>query len=144
MCHGPAEARGVTIQDDVDQVVVGQLSIDVKSIDIIQVLLDSTCLFEITYIVKSPVRLIVLIIVLPDGVLDFSSSIEPMLVRLPPFQRIFFYTKADIGQPLYLVANLCNGAVVIHLKDPFSEVLHIALEFRRRWCFSCYHFWLMA
>ena len=85
MCHGLAEARSDTVEDDNDQVGVGHLSIDIKSIDIIQVLLDSTCLFAITYLVKSPVRLIVVAIVLPNGIHDVSLSIEPMLVRLPPF-----------------------------------------------------------
>ena len=37
MCHGLAEARSDTVEDDVDQVVVDHLSIDIKSIDIIQV-----------------------------------------------------------------------------------------------------------
>ena len=92
MCHGLAEAKDDTVQDDVDQVVVGHLSIDIKSIDIIQVFLDSTCLFEVTDFVKSPVWRIVVAIVFPNGGRDFSPSIEPMLVRLPPFQRIFFCT----------------------------------------------------
>ena len=92
MCHGLAEARGATIQDDVDHVVVSHLTIDIKSIDIIQVFLDSTCLFEITYLVKSPVQLIMVAIVLPNGGRDFSPSIEHMLVRFPPFQRISFCT----------------------------------------------------
>ena len=92
ICHGLAEARGDIVQDDIDEMIVSHLGIDIKSIDIIQVFLDSTCLFEITYLVKSPVRLIVVAIVLPNGVLDFSSTIEPMLVRPPPFQRISFCT----------------------------------------------------
>ena len=83
--HGLAEARGDTIQDDINEVMVGHLGIDIKSIDIIQVFLDSTCLFEITYLVKSPVWLIVVAIVFPNGRCDFSPSIKPMLVRLPPF-----------------------------------------------------------
>ena len=72
--------------------MVSHLGIDVKSIDIIQVFLDSTCLLEIAYLIKSPVWLVVVAIVLPNGVLDFSSSIEPMLVRLRLFQRISFCT----------------------------------------------------
>ena len=72
--------------------MVGHLSIDIKSVDIVQVFLDSTRLFEITYLVKSRVRLIVVTIVLPNGGRDFSLSIEPVLVRLLPFQRISFST----------------------------------------------------
>ena len=37
------EARSDTIQDDIAQVVVGHLGIDIESIDIVQVFLDSTC-----------------------------------------------------------------------------------------------------
>ena len=54
MCYGLAEARGDTVQDNVDEVVICHLGIDIESIDIIQVFLDSTCLFEITALVKSP------------------------------------------------------------------------------------------
>ena len=88
MCHGLAQARSDTIQDDIDEVMVSHLSIDSESINIIQLFLDSTCLFEITYLVKSPVWLIVVTIVHLNGVLDLFTSIELMLVRLPPFQRI--------------------------------------------------------
>ena len=92
MCHGLAEARRDTVQDDIDEVVVRHLGIDIESIDIIQVFLYSTCLFEITYLVKSPVWLIVVAIVFPNGDCDFHPSIEPMLVRLPLVQRISFCT----------------------------------------------------
>ena len=83
MCHGLAEARGDTVQDDIDQVVVCYLSIDIKSIDIIQIFLDSPYLFEVKCLVKSPVWLPIVTIVFPNGGRDFSSSIEPMLVGLP-------------------------------------------------------------
>ena len=65
--------------------VVGHLGIDIESIDIVHVFLHSTCLLEIPDLVKSPVRLIVVTILFPNGVRDFSPSIEPMLVRLLPF-----------------------------------------------------------
>ena len=119
--------------------VVGYLSIDIKSINIIQVYLDSTSLFKITYLVKSRLQLIVVAIVLPNGILDVFTRIEPILVRLPPLQRISFCTKADVSQPLYLVASLCNGQLITHLKDPSFLVLHVPSEFGRGWYFSCYH-----
>ena len=72
--------------------MVGHLATDIESIDIVQVFLYSTCLFEITYLVKSPVWLIVVAIVFLNGSCDISPSIEPMLVRLPPFQCISFCT----------------------------------------------------
>ena len=87
MCHGRAEARGNSIQDLIDEVTVSHLGIDIESIDIIQVFLESTCLLEITYVVKSPVRLIVVTIGYSNDVLDLFPSIERILVGLPPFQR---------------------------------------------------------
>ena len=82
--HGLAEARGETILDNVDEVVVSHLGIDIESMDIVQVFLNSTCLVVITDLVKSPVWLIVVVIVFPNGACDFSPSIEPMVVRLLP------------------------------------------------------------
>ena len=82
----------IPVQYDIDEVMVCHLGVDINSIDIIQVFLDSTCFFEITYLVKSRVWLIMVAIVLPNGGRDFSPSIEPMLVRFPPFQRISFCT----------------------------------------------------
>ena len=98
--------------------MVSHLSVDIKSINIVQIFLDSTCLLEITNLVNSPVWLIVVAIVLPDGVRDFSPSIEPMLVGFPLLQRISFRTWANVGQSLNLVAGLYDGEVIIHLKDP--------------------------
>ena len=72
--------------------MVSRLSTDIKSIDIVQVFLDRTCLLDITYLGKSPVQLILVAIVLPDGVRDFSPSIEPMLVGYLLFQHISFCT----------------------------------------------------
>ena len=82
MCHGLADARGDPVQDDIDEVMVGHLGIDFESINIIQVFLNSTYLFKITDLVKSPVWLIVVAIVFPNGGRDFPPSIEHMLVRL--------------------------------------------------------------
>ena len=53
MRHGLAEARGNTVSDDVDQLVVRHLGIDIQSINILQEFMDSTCLFQITVLVKS-------------------------------------------------------------------------------------------
>ena len=72
--------------------VVGHLRTDIESIDIVQVFLHGTCLFEITDLVKSPMQLIMVTIVFPNGGCDLPPSIEPMLVRLPLLQRISFRT----------------------------------------------------
>ena len=58
MCYGLAEARGDTIPDDVDKMMVCHFSKDIESINIIQVFLDRTCLYEITDSVKSPIWLV--------------------------------------------------------------------------------------
>ena len=92
MCCGLAEMKDDTNQDHIDHVVVGHLSMNIVSLNIIQVFLDGTCLLEIPDLVKSPVWLIVVKIVFPHNVLDFLPSIEPMLVRLRPFQYISFRT----------------------------------------------------
>ena len=55
MYDGLAKARGDTIQDDVQKVMVCYLGIDIKSIDIIQVFLNSIYLPEIADLVESPV-----------------------------------------------------------------------------------------
>ena len=52
--HCLVKARCDTIQDDDNKMVVHHLGIDIDSIDMIQVFLDSASLFEITYLVKSP------------------------------------------------------------------------------------------
>ena len=53
--HGLVEARSDIVQDDIDLMVVCYLGIEIESIDIVQVFLHYTCLFEITNLVKSPV-----------------------------------------------------------------------------------------
>ena len=90
MCHGLAEARSDTVQDDVNELVICHLGTHIESIDIIQVFLHSTCVLEITYVVKSPVWLIVVAIVFPNGVLDFFSGNIPVAVSFPPFQCFTF------------------------------------------------------
>ena len=97
--------RGDTVQDDIAEVMVSHLGINIESIDIIQVFFYITCLFEITDLVNSPVWLIGVAIVLPNGFLDFFPSIEPILVGFPPLQCVSFCTSADISQLLYLVAG---------------------------------------
>ena len=144
MCHGLAEVRGDAVQDDVDKVVICHLGLDIESIDIIQVFLDCICLFEITYFNKSSVRLIVVAIVFPNGILNFFPSIEPILIRFPSFQFISFCTQGNISQPLYLVGGLYDGEVNIYLKDLSFQVLHVTLEFGEWWCFPCYYFLLVV
>ena len=92
MYHGLAKARCDTVQDNMYEVMVSHLGIDIESIDIVQVFLHSTSLLEITDLVKIPVQLVMVAIVFLDGILNLFPSIEPMLVRLPPFQRISLCT----------------------------------------------------
>ena len=94
MCHGLAEARGDAVQDNIDEVIVRNdyLGLDIVSIDIIRVFLDSTSWFEITFLVKSPVQLIIAAIVFSDGGRNLSLSIASILVGNAPFQRISFCT----------------------------------------------------
>ena len=73
--HGLAEARGNTVQDDVDEVMVSQLGVDIESIDIVQGFLDSTCLFEITDLIKRSVRHIAVAIAFPNSIRDLFINI---------------------------------------------------------------------
>ena len=97
MCHGLAETRANTIQDDIDEVVICHLGLDIESLDVIQVFLDSTCLLEITDLIESPICLIKVVIVFPNSVLYLFLAIDSMLIRFQPFQRIPFRTQANMS-----------------------------------------------
>ena len=58
--------------------VVCYLDIDIESINIVQVFLDSTCLLEITDLIESPVSLILVAIVLADGVFNLIPGGIPV------------------------------------------------------------------
>ena len=53
------------------------------SIDIIQVFLDSVYVLQVTDLIESPVWLIVVAIVFPNGIHDLFLSIKPTLVGFP-------------------------------------------------------------
>ena len=53
MCHGLAEVRVDTVQDNVYEIVVSHLGTVIESINVLQVLLDGTCLWEIPDLVKA-------------------------------------------------------------------------------------------
>ena len=91
MCHGLKEARGDTVQHNVDAIIISHHGMGIESIDVVQVFVDSTCLFEMTDLVKSPVWFVVVAIVFSKGVLDLFLSIESILVRFPLLQCISFY-----------------------------------------------------
>ena len=94
------EARSDMVQDEVDQVVVSHLGIDMESINITQVFLDSTCLFEITDLVESSVWLIMVTILLPNGVLDLFPSIIPVCISFPTLQCFSFHISINRSKPL--------------------------------------------
>ena len=85
VCHGLAEVRSDTVQDDIDEIMVRHLGIHSKPIDIIQVFLDSSCLPEITNLVQSPVWHVVVTIVLSNGIFNFYQGTIPEPVCFPPF-----------------------------------------------------------
>ena len=51
MCHALAEASGEMVQDNDDKVIVSHLGKDIESIDVVELFLDSTSLFEMTDLV---------------------------------------------------------------------------------------------
>ena len=75
-----------TIQVDVDKVMVSHLGIDIESIDVVRVFLDSTCLLPITDLVETSVRLTVVNIVFPNSILDFLPCGIPVSTSFEPFQ----------------------------------------------------------
>ena len=91
MCHSLAQARYNAMQDDVDEEMVGHLDIDIESIDMIQVNLHSTCLFEVTNLVISPVWLVVVVIVLPGDDLDLFPCSMPVPICPAAFQWLSFH-----------------------------------------------------
>ena len=92
MCHSLVKARGDTVPDDINQVMVSHLGPSIKSTDIIVVFLDRTYLFAIIDPVKSPVWLLVVATVFSNGILDLFPSITPVFIGFPPFQHIPFGT----------------------------------------------------
>ena len=144
LCYDLVEARCDTMQDDIDQVVVSHRGIDIKSIDIVQVFLDSTCLSEITNLVKSLIWLIVASIVFPDSLLNlFPSGIRTPICS-PPFYCLFFCTSTNVHLQFLLILGLRDVVVIIYLKNRFFHTLHGTTEFSWWWCFVPYHFQVIA
>ena len=144
VCHGLVEARGDTIPNDIDSLMVTYRGIDIKSINIVQVFLYSTCLFEITNLIKCPVWLAIVAIVFLYRILNLVSSSISVLCSFPPFPCLYFRLQTNACKSLLLIARLRNGKVGIHLKDPCLQIIHGATEFCRWWCFICYHFLIVA
>ena len=90
MCYGLLGASADSVQDVVDQVVVGYLGIDIESIYVVQVCLNSTCLLKITDLVNSPIRLVVVAIIFPNDILDLPSSSIPVPISFPLCQYFTF------------------------------------------------------
>ena len=132
------------MQDDVDKVMVSHIGIDIASIDIVQVFQDTTGLLEITNLVESPVRLIGVAIVCPNGVPDFLPGSIPVLISFPLFQSFTFRPLTNVRKSLLFVASSYNGKVIIQLKDPSFQVLRVKTKFRKWWSFACYYLWMMA
>ena len=92
ICHGLVEANGDPVQDDVDELIVSHLSIDIESIDIIQVFLDSTCLLEITDLIKSPVWLAMVDIVFPYGIPNLFPDSILVTIYVSPLLHFYSHT----------------------------------------------------
>lgn len=125
MCHGLAETRYDTIQYDVAEIMVCYLGIDNESIHVVLVFLDSTSLLEITDLVESLVPIIVLAIVFPNAIIDFLSGRVPVPVSFPLLLCFTFYTWTNVSKSLLFITSLCDGNVIIHLKDLLLQVHHI-------------------
>ena len=82
VCHNLLEMRGDSVQDNFNNIIVCHLGIDIESINIIHVFLDSTCLFEIMELVENLLWLVVVTIVFPNSMLHLFPSINSILVSL--------------------------------------------------------------
>ena len=115
MCHGLAQARSDTVQDDVDLVVVGHLDMHINSIDIAEVYLDRTHLLAITDLVNNPVQLVLATIIFPNSLLDHLPGSMAMSMIFPLFQFFCFHVHTNECKLLLLIVGLCNAEVIIHL-----------------------------
>ena len=70
--------------------VVSHIGMDIKSINIVQVFLDSTCFYGITDHVESPIWLVVVPIVPRDTAFNNFSGIVPVPVSFPLSQPFTF------------------------------------------------------
>ena len=98
--------------------MVSHFGIDIKSINIVQAFLDSTHLFQIPDLVKSPVQVIVVAIVISDAVLDMFPDDIPAPIHSPPFQCFSFHAQTNVCESLFLVAGLGGGEVIVYLENP--------------------------
>ena len=85
VCDGLAEACDDTFQGDIDQVIVLHLDIDIESIDIVKVSVNSIFLFEIPDLVKTPVWLVMVVIVFPYSLFDLFPAGIPVSISFPQF-----------------------------------------------------------
>ena len=137
MCYSLVELRSNTVQHDIDNVVICYLGIDIESVNIIYILLCSTCLARISNLIRRPIWLLVLLIVFSDVILDLFSGSTPVPVSCPPFLHFISYAKTNVSKFLLLVAGLYDSEVIIYLKNPFFQILYLL---SCRWyCLSCYH-----
>ena len=73
MCHGHAEARGDTVEDYVNKVVVCHASIDIKAVDFGNVFLNCTYLSKGYNLVVGFIESVVVTIVYSDAFFNFDS-----------------------------------------------------------------------
>ena len=88
-------------------------------------------MLEITNVVKRPVWLIIVFIAFFYSTIDFFLGSIPLPIVFPPFQCISFSVQTKVGESLLFVASLGDSEIIMHLKNPFLQVLHMALEFYR-------------
>ena len=91
-CYSLEEASVDTVQDVFYEIALCHFGINIVSINIVQTFLDSTCVVEITDLVKSPVWLIVVAIILSDSIFDLYLSSIPMAMCFPPLEWLCFCT----------------------------------------------------
>ena len=116
---------------------------NVESINIVQVCLNSTCLPKINDLIKSTVWLVVVPIVFFNTMLDLFPSVVSNLMSFPTLKYFSLYAQSDIHKPLLLIRGLNNVAIIVYMKHPFFQVLHVLSEFCWQQCLPYYHVWLI-
>ena len=90
MCHRYSKARGDTIEDNVDEVVVCHASIDIEGVDFGKVLLNCTSLSKGYNLIVGFVGLVVVTIIYLNSLLNILPIIMPVPISFPLFQCISF------------------------------------------------------
>ena len=126
------------VLDNIYKIMVSNFEMNIQSVDIIQVILDGTCLLKIIDLIKSLLWLYVNVIIFCDRVPQLFPSIISVLVRRPLFQYFLICTMTNICEPLLVIIGLHDGELIILAKDLFLKVLYVSSAISYCWYLVSY------